>query len=56
MPKLPSKFSEISEEKLVMPGHEGSRVTADEMMDGLKVYINKLIRFSPLIRSLFYLR
>lgn len=56
MPRLPSKFSEADVEKMVTSPREGSRVTSDQMMQELKQYINRLIRFSPLIRNLFYWR
>ena len=56
MPRLPSKYSDIGEEQMAPSALEGARVTSDQMMDRLRVYINRLIGFSPLIRNLFHLR
>lgn len=39
-----------------MGGRDKQRVPADELMEDLEVYMNKIIEFSPLICNLFFLR
>lgn len=56
MPRLPSKFSDVGDGHVASNALEGARVTSDQMMDRLRVYINRVIGFSPLIRNLFHLR
>lgn len=57
MPKLPSKFYDNSSGKHIISAHnQGSRMTSEDMMEDLEKYLNKLIKLSPLICNLFYMR
>lgn len=46
MPRLPSKYNDM----------QNSRLTAEQLMDDLEIYLNNLIKCSPLITNLFYVR
>jgi len=60
MPRLPSKYGNVStagnEFSYNLIQADQTKISTEQLMMDIQRYINDLIKFSPLIANLFYLR